>query len=433
MKIKIMKAKAVEYVKKNIDVLKNHYLNRENPEVWLKEALHENPFVDTELFADVSDFSLELNDSNGTNKDVPNIKLIYKNFIELNDSFASDERFWAGIAHTYFYNFVLDRYPLSESKDVSGDIINHFFFKQGRPRCYMVNTLARLWWLGRMLYSEENEFKLLDYIAHDINGYSFTLFGSNWSNNREILNAFFNGIFEFEEKNSTTVKRLLFNDAMQYVQCLTGKLIVDACDEDYIQSKVYDYLVERSHTIEMQAEIDKQMNIKRTGTPRLDKIIIALNEIGGIGDMKNIYSAFYQIDKSLSESDKNYIKDNLKAYSPDATSQGCKGNIFYKTKIGDAYYWRLANDYLTISNTESRRNFVQKNILKLDGFDKQIFNWISASKKDRFSLDEISAFKPFLPDLDNIDSAIQQSIKNLREGAILEYQGEGVFKKSFRL
>ena len=213
MKIKIMTSKALAYVKNNINELKHHYLNRENPQVWLKEALKEEAFVDTDLFANLEDFNLELEKAKPASTDVDNIKKIYSNFIELNDSFASDERLWAGLSHTIFYDYVLDRFPLV-GKNIGNDILNHFFFRIRKPRCYMVNTLSRLWWIGRLTYctERENKFELLDYISHDINGYAFTLYGSNWSNNKDTLNSFFNSIFAFEKDHNTTVKRELFEE-----------------------------------------------------------------------------------------------------------------------------------------------------------------------------------------------------------------------------
>lgn len=423
-----MTSKAVSYIKNNIGEVKQHYLNRDNPQIWLKEALTEEPFVETDLFTDLDDFQLSVSN------DVDNIKKIYSNFIELNDSFASDERLWAGLSHTTFYDYVLDRFPLV-GKNVENDILNHFFFRIAKPRCYMVNTLSRLWWIGRLTYcsERENKYELLDYISHDINGYAFTLYGSNWSNNKETLNSFFNAIFAFEKDHRTSVKRELFNDAIKYVQCLTGKIILDACDSDYIFSKVYEYLVNRSKVIEAQAELARKQNIKKTGIARLDKVIRAINNIGGIGDMNSIFASFSEVNNGISDSDKNYIRENIKAYSPDVSGSESKGNIFYKTKIGDSYYWRVSNDYLIIDNIPKRKEFIRKRIDKLDGFDRQLFNILNINKKDKFSFVEIMQYKMYLSVDENAKEKIEQSLRSFREDGLVEYLGSGVYKKSFKI
>lgn len=428
-----MTSKALAYVKKNIKELTSFYLNRENPEKWLKEKLHEDAFVKTDLFVEVEAFNLELDKLRPASNDVDNIKRIYTNFIDLNDSFASDERLWAGLAHTCFYDYVLDRFPLT-GKNIDIDILNHFFFRVAKPRCYMVNTLARLWWIGRLTYNsaKENKFELLDYISHDINGYAFTLYGSNWSNNTDTLNAFFDAIFAFEKDHGTQVKRELFNDAIKYVQCLTGKIVLDACDYDYIYSKVYEYLISRSKAIESQNVLDKLQNVKKTGIARLDKIIRALNNIGGIGDMKSIFVAFDEVNSGISDSDKIYIRENLRYYSPDASGSDTKGNIFYKTKIGDTFYWRVGTDYLTKNNLQKRKDFVTIRINSLIGFDKTLFNVLNVFKKDKFSFGDVVSLKMYLGEEDDLNAKIENSFRVLRENAIIEYLGNGEYKKAFK-
>ena len=116
MKVRIMTSRAVAYIKDNIKVLAHHYINREDPEIWLKQELKEDAFVTTELFQDVPDFDLILTKTGSENTDIQNIKTLYSNFKELNDSFATDERLWAGLSHTVFYNYVLDRYPILSTK-----------------------------------------------------------------------------------------------------------------------------------------------------------------------------------------------------------------------------------------------------------------------------------------------------------------------------
>lgn len=429
-----MTSKAVAYVKNNIESLKEHYLNKENPEIWLKEALKADAFVETDIFENIEDFDLKIDYSKPASTDVENIKLIFSKFANLNDSFASDERLWAGLSHTIFYQYVLERFPLN-NKNTGVDILNHFFFRIPKPRCYMVNTLCRLWWLGRLTYSStrENKFEILDYISHDINGYAFTLYGSNWSNNKRILDPFFDAIFAFEKSNDVEVNRELFNDAIKYVQCLTGKMILDACDYDFIFERVQNYLKQRNEILLKRYAEDKEQNIKRTGIARLDKIIRAINNAGGITDFKSLFNAFNELNGGISESDKMYIRDNVKSYSPDVSGSEAKGTIFYKTKIGEMYYWRVANDYLTVSNIERRKEFIKKRINDLDGFDKQLFNLLNINKKEKVTVSEISQLKCFLPESYDLDIKIESSLKILRENAILEYQGNGEYKKAFKI
>nr|MCR5522731.1 hypothetical protein [Clostridia bacterium] len=224
MKLKIMTFDAIEYIKKNISELTDHYKNGDNPEEWIKKATGKPAFIEVpELEFD--DFDLFISESYPSSTDAMNIKLLYSKFSGLNDSFASDERLWAGLAHTVFYDYMRKRWP----KDYNCQaILNHFFFNGGRPRCYMINSIARLWWLGKktIFLEDDNPNVIIDYISHDINGYAFTLFGSNWSNSERTLKQFFKAVFEFEKESQEKIGRELFNDTLKYTNCLCGIYII---------------------------------------------------------------------------------------------------------------------------------------------------------------------------------------------------------------
>ena len=110
MKIQIMTTEAIAYAKKNIDELIPHYKNGEQPSKWLKECLGKDPFVTVEAL-EFEDFELQVSPSKPSADDAFNTKLLYSKMKTLNDSFASDERLWAGLSHTVFYDYLLKRWP----------------------------------------------------------------------------------------------------------------------------------------------------------------------------------------------------------------------------------------------------------------------------------------------------------------------------------
>lgn len=155
MKLKIMTSEAIAYVKENIDLLTDYYKNGEDPEDWIKAKIKKPAFKQIDAL-EFDDFKLFLTDDKPSSTDVENIKIFYSNLKDINDSFASDERLWAGLCHTLFYDYMLKRWP---DKLTSKDILKHFFFNCGKPRCYMLNTLSKLWWIGRKSYVEESDGK----------------------------------------------------------------------------------------------------------------------------------------------------------------------------------------------------------------------------------------------------------------------------------
>lgn len=75
----------------------------------------------------------------------------------------------------------------------------------------------------------------------------------------------------------------------------------------------------------MEAEYNKQNNVRTTGIDRLDNIIKAFNRIGGQGKFSDILKAFEAItQKNISIADKEYIQKQLNINNPESNSYSGK-------------------------------------------------------------------------------------------------------------
>lgn len=432
MKIKIMKAEAVKYVKDNINQLTSYYVYGTDPEVWIKEKIGKEAFVEIPQL-EFNDCNLLITEDTPFANDGENVKLFYLNFKDINDSFASDERLWAGLAHTVYYDYMLKRWP--NSKD-STSIINHFFFAGG-PRSYMMNTLSRLWWYGRKTYREgdENPWKIFDYFIHDINGFGFTLFGSNWSNSDHSLDLFFEALFEFTAENKRKVDRQLFNDARVYTTCLCGIYVLDVCDDRFIIDKIKTFLNQRYIERIEETENNKLNNVRSTGIERFDNIIKAFNKIGGHGKYTALIAAYEAVtQKKISIADKRYIDKQLEANNPDSNNYSGKP-IFYKISYNGIKGFKLANEYLTKESVSNRKVFINSQMLTLSDNEKWTLNFITAIRKENFLLDELLQFaaqyKAQHPEIENPRKMIKLSVYSLRDKGLLELVDNGTIKKSY--
>lgn len=435
MKIKIMTTEAISYVKKNIEELLPYYKNAERPEKWLREKLGKDPFVEVSAL-EFDDIELKVNPDKPSSDDVFNIKLLYLKMKELNDSFASDERLWAGLAHTVFYDYMLKRWPNYFEKE---DLLNHFFFKLGKPRCYLVNSLSRLWWLGRKTYlsSIEDNWLILDYISHDINGYAFTLFGSNWSNSEKTLKLFMKAITKYEADSNNKVYRELFNDALKYTNCFGGIYIIDACDDDFVIGSIYNYITNRFIEREREAEFNKINNIRTSGIEKFDNIIRAINKVGGIGTITQINNAYAEIiGKDLTDAQKIYIKDSIEKNSIDCNNFDGKC-IFYKLELNDKVLWKVANDYLTKDNYKIRNEFTNKQIESLEDKENLLFNILGSIRGDKISVEDIKSFQQQIllvrSDISDFDVFLKENLRLLCRKGLLEKIDKDIYKKTFTI
>lgn len=435
MKLKIMTSEAISYVKENIDLLTDYYRNGDDPEKWIKAKIGKSAFVEIDS-SEYDDFYLMLTADKPSSSDVENIKILYSGLKDLNDSFATDERLWAGLSHTLFYEYMLKRWP---DKYESKDILNHFFFEGGRPRCYMINTLARLWWIGRKTYVEDvdDHYEILNYIAHDLNGYSFTLFGSNWSNSERSRKLYFEAIFKYEKDTKETVGRNLFNDTMQYMNGLCGIYAIDACDDAFITDKVYEYVKEHNEYLKTLKEQNKEENIKSTGIEKLDRIVRAINNIGGYGSYKEILISLQNVYEGLfSEAQREYLVASLNAYCPDSKEYNGKP-LFHLIYDKGEKKFKISIDYLYNSNVDSLNEFTNNQINERSNDENIIFQIITTIKNAKFSYNDILVYKTQLaslhPEIDDIDKFIIKNLESLKSKGVLEKLEKGVYRKAYQI
>ena len=103
-----MKREALEMLKANLSVVYGKYYT-EKTNQWITDICGEDPFIE---FKDVTEFKLaDLNsDLTPGEIDLNNCKILYEKLQFLSESQASDERLWAGLAHTTFYDYMRKRW-----------------------------------------------------------------------------------------------------------------------------------------------------------------------------------------------------------------------------------------------------------------------------------------------------------------------------------
>lgn len=237
MKIQFMKDDSVYALKKYIKYAKKHY-NDDNID-WIKSITNNEDNFGI-LKKDFDDFELIISDK-PEKDDIENMKIIYDSLKNLTDSQASDERLWAGLSHTKFWNYMQKRWPLpNEPEKWQKHILQHYFFAHG-ARSTVLNGLARLWWYARLTYDEtniDNPYELTEYMAKDINGKAYMLFGSNFSRNRDIQRLFLYTIKNYEEQHGLVLSREEFGELRKQVVLWSGKLVIDIVDKEILKNKI---------------------------------------------------------------------------------------------------------------------------------------------------------------------------------------------------
>lgn len=242
MKLYIMKREALETLKANLpDVYGKYYTEKTNQ--WITGICGENPFVE---FKDVTEFKLaDLNsDLTPGEIDLNNCKILYEKLQFLSESQASDERLWAGLAHTTFYGYMRKRWgygygkkPKSAEKEV-GAIKTRFFYRNSGRSGFYRNTLSKCWWIGHNTYdpNNKNHFESLDIIgSNDFNSKINEFFYNfSFSSNPDVMVAIIEALRQFNEEGHHVLVRDHIRPAMSYLNAVGGSVVIDCLKKEEI-------------------------------------------------------------------------------------------------------------------------------------------------------------------------------------------------------
>lgn len=247
MKLYFMKKEALDILKSNLDmVYKMYFTEKDNK--WLWKVCGGDPFVD---FKEIQDFQLApiSPDLSKGEVEFANCKIIYQHLSFLTESQACDERLWAGLCHSIYYEYLRKRWdydtksPKTQKEAVS-NIKSRFFFSGGTRAGLFRNSIAKCWWVGRSTYdpSNTNPFEKLDIIgSNDISSkISDIFYSNNFSANPVILSGIVKAFKNFKEENTQLSLKEHIRPSLQFLNAVGGGVVLDCLDEDEIADMLID-------------------------------------------------------------------------------------------------------------------------------------------------------------------------------------------------
>lgn len=240
MKLYYLRQEVLEDLKNNVANNLNKYKMPSNK--WISEQ-YEEPFLEYKKSIDKFDLKVDL--KNIGLSDIENVRILHSNLIFLTNSEASDERLWAGLSHSIFWEFMIDRWakkPVKESKD----ILNRYFLLGGNSirRALLVNSLSRYWWIGELIYDDENEedpYYLLEVFKGDFITNIYTFLSSNFTSNSKIVKGVLRPILRYQKTNRKLTRKEL-QAIFRYANILGGSYLLDYLTVEEIESKIAFYI-----------------------------------------------------------------------------------------------------------------------------------------------------------------------------------------------
>lgn len=246
MVIHFLKDDCLTALKANIAGNLKHYSEPTND--WVYGFFDgENPFLEYKFQIDDFQFDTEINENHSQGQqDVENIIRLYSVMKNLTDTQATDERLWAGLAHSDFWPYMSTRWKGQNEK--SPNVSSRYFLGTGSGlrRSLFVNTLSRLWWAGRLTYDEnrKDSFELTRSLEKFYSARNLVLFSSNYINCRNVMRGLLSALVILDNEGYTQSYRSAncLVEATKYLNIFGGSHILDYYTEEEIKDKVLNYM-----------------------------------------------------------------------------------------------------------------------------------------------------------------------------------------------
>lgn len=235
-KIEIIKEEELELLKSNLDLYLKDFEADTNEQ--LIASIGHKAFVLSKF--EMKDIELEVSPRVLGEIEFENVKKVYTELRYLTPSQASDERLWAGLCLTKYWEYTKIRWNIDKNV-VSTNIKNHFFFGYGARRSLTRNAISRLWWIGKLTYDQEADdpYELTELVCRSSN-YILDALERNISNNPQIILPFLRGVKKAETDGFILSKKS-FKSLAIYLNLLGGTYILDMIPNDIIEKKIHAY------------------------------------------------------------------------------------------------------------------------------------------------------------------------------------------------
>ncbi|MFC4102211.1 DUF6339 family protein [Paenibacillus xanthanilyticus] len=203
--------------------------------------------------------SIRTNGKRPVHYDLENVRTLYGALKHLTPAEASNERLWAFLTHSTFWDYMRSRWPVelkdddeeedgpdpeqSKKKSSPSKRVETRYFLSGQ-KAPVRNGLARLWWFGYMTYDESlaNPWELTDILLHN-SDLTLNLAERNFSRNTEFTRTILDTLAKIKKENPSFYNRDRFRDLMKHFNYAGGMAIVDLLDSAAIEKVVKKKLI----------------------------------------------------------------------------------------------------------------------------------------------------------------------------------------------
>lgn len=236
MNIKYIKDDYLAYIKSNSQEIYTVLKASENKE-WINLLLGNDFLSTSKIKIDKLDFVMDAD--HPIDSDLENAKMLFENLKHLNDTQATDERFWVGLSLTLGYDYLIYRWGL---EDFTKFKYRWIYYTKNR-RSLFYHGLARLWWFVKLTYDEslDNPYELTEF-AYSNSEIMKNMVYRNYSNSDDVRKATLLALRKYENNGNKIVYSTLV-EIYKYINFLGGITLLDSYDRTELENKIYSRLI----------------------------------------------------------------------------------------------------------------------------------------------------------------------------------------------
>jgi len=237
MNIKYVKDDSLAFIKSNAKEIYEIMLQNGNKS-WIYETLGEDFLGTSKINAEPLKFIMD--SQNPIDSDFQNAKMIFEAFKHLNETQATDERFWVGLSLTQGYDYLIYRWTL---QDFTKFKYRWVYYTKNR-RALFYHGLARLWWYTKLTYdaSREDPYELTRF-AYSNSEIMKNMVYRNYSSSELVRMSILEALYKFQNNGNKIVYKVLV-EIYKYVNFLGGISLLDAYSKKDLTDKIYSRLLQ---------------------------------------------------------------------------------------------------------------------------------------------------------------------------------------------
>lgn len=239
--IKYATNETVEEFKTNFETYIPYFMNKND--VKLSEIFNEETILDGNMM-----FEYEPLIVGGIYKDTDgkNVEILHRSLKDLSPVQASQEKFWMGMAMTYYKDYLYYRLDEEIKNDNRKRLKTALTsFGNGKKRALVVNVLSRLWWVGELTYDDtrKDPYELTKmFCRSDFSGKAILFSSSNLMSNKEIRLGVLSALFKLDKTIEGGIVRLHYVEALKYLNLIAGVSLLDLKTRGEIEEIVVEYI-----------------------------------------------------------------------------------------------------------------------------------------------------------------------------------------------